>query len=148
MQQCRLRFERHHLNCADKDHARARQSAYKWLVGFLEALPPQRAQRYASGTLSALVDLLRQEDSSRSREAVLQALEVVLTWRASSVDARHINQVHSARCTSVQHTHAHETMLCLFPSSYMSHCKSHPDPAAMERPVTQLRCKFCSWRVN
>ena len=44
-------------------------------------------------TLSALVDLLRQEDGSRSRELVLQALEVVLAWRASSVDARRVSQV-------------------------------------------------------
>ena len=35
----------------------------------------------------------RQEDSSRSRELVLQALEVVLAWRASTIDAQHLIQV-------------------------------------------------------
>ncbi len=46
---------------ADKDHVPARQSAYKLLVGFLEALPPERAQRHAASTLEALVGLLRQQ---------------------------------------------------------------------------------------
>ena len=45
---------------ADKDHGTARQSAYKLLVSFFEALPPERAQRYAAGTLGTLVALLQQ----------------------------------------------------------------------------------------
>ena len=63
LRKAHLRPDTHECNLPckpDKGHERARQSAYKWLVSFLEALPSERAQRYAPSTLATMLELLDQ----------------------------------------------------------------------------------------
>ena len=80
-------------SCVDKDLRSSRENAYKWLAGFLETLPQERADRYGQLVVEALTELLRLEDSNRAREQILIALQNVMAWQSASIEDRALTKV-------------------------------------------------------
>lgn len=83
------------MECAEKVLTGEREKTYKWLAAFLEQLPPDRAERYATAVLEGLKEALALE-GNRARDSILVGMQTVLGWRSASVDDAVLTKVSEA----------------------------------------------------